>query len=1522
MKQHYLVFLAALGLTCVPAKMVAQQLQVISRSGKPITGGRFIKVDGVRKINLNANRSSAVDTLSNTRSNVPAPQSVQQRTAVQNTESQADSVVLYGFNQHANGSTALQQMAYRFHSAPSLQMEQLSNDSIAGSPSMVIYGAGKYYVFFTTETYDETTYMSVSDTKLKVYDARTLQLLKDDVDLGAIQPLVWGNGTYDASTGNLYFFAYNADYDRPLYTLDTNTFKLTEGVKPKHPLSGLACTPDGTLYGFNAWDSMALYTVDKTTGALTKIGGGDAKFGNNSLSSSLAYDAGSKSFYAVRMHNNFTTHLYKVDAATGASTLIADMPGNAFITGLHIAETALKAPAAPTHIKLNVPDGKLSGTLTFTAPTRTFDGTDALEGTLTACVTIDGDTAKYSVAPGAEFSAPVNLGNGPHSFTVQVGNSVGLSQERQFNYFAGVDVPGKAVNAQLSIDASTGKSTVKWQAPTATSAGGQLDASTVTYRVIRMPQNVVVAQNLKDTTFSETLGSERAHYYYNIVSLQGTAVGDTASTNKVLYGNVYEPPFTDTFGEEADMQGYTQVGTWIYDGAFGTQSIRHLAGSATDKLITPAIHFTTKRAYKLYFRAIGGSKVKVLLGNSATFTGNEQVIGEYTTPAVNWAAPIKPQMQLSSDAFDVPADGDYYLAFQTDGETFIDDIQVDTDAVASAPAAVGNFAVTAGSKGALQATISFTAPTKNFDGSAISQLSKVVIYDDEREQHVVKSFEQPNPGEQLSFTVDNLEAGNHTYTVRAFDAAGKGHVAKGTAYVGIDTPVVPATLALTAPAYDRARLSWPAATAKGVNGGYVDTNAVTYTVYRKNADTNEWDVLGKDITTPEFTDSTYNLPTGQQQAYVTYAVAASNATGTSEAISASIVVGTPYALPYSESFVENALTTLPWSQQQESGDFSSSDDAGWNTLGRTGAVHPYDEDGGLVKFTNPALEPMVANIMSPRVKMQDGAALTFFMYHGVEADPGDCELQIYASADDNAQAVKLATFDYNDGTTGWQRHVVSLDALKGADNFRFYLRGVAADASASIYVDHIVVDKFAANDLAVEQVAIPERVNEGADTTFTATVRNEGSTTADGYEVQLLRNAEVVDVLKGSKLEANAAAQYVFKVNAPLADAGKSYNYQVKVAYAADGKTSNNASAEAKVYVAGPVYPRVTTLQGSVSGKQVKLTWQSPEAQMTDAVTDGFEDYQEFIIDSIGDWKVVDGDKYETMYYDAPEVPHEFEPKAWWVWNSYDAGFHNTESVKAHSGKQQLAAFSACGTNDELDYIPYPNKDWLISPEITPGSNVSFWVSEATAKYGPETFQVLYSATTQDVKSFKAIGSGKVEYPGWIQYTYTLPDDARYFAILHNTRTNGQVMFLDDVTYTPLYGSTTDLSLTGYNVYRDGKLLAHTTDASYTDELPADGRQHVYSVSTVWAEGESMLGNEYTTQIADGIAATNSQLFSISSQLGELLIHTSRSLSVRVFTPSGKLVYSAPVNGNATVQLAAGAYLVKVGGSTVKTVVR
>lgn len=79
-----------------------------------------------------------------------------------------------------------------------------------------------------------------------------------------------------------------------------------------------------------------------------------------------------------------------------------------------------------------------------------------------------------------------------------------------------------------------------------------------------------------------------------------------------------------------------------------------------------------------------------------------------------------------------------------------------------------------------------------------------------------------------------------------------------------------------------------------------------------------------------------------------------------------------------------------------------------------------------------------------------------------------------------------------------------------------------------------------------------------------------------------------------------------------------------------------------------------------------------------------------------------------------------------------------------------------------------------------------------------------------------------------------------------------------------IYGAGA-LKLTGYNVYRNGKLLGTTKTPSFVDEAPAKG-DNVYTVTAVSSLGESSPSAPVTMQIATGIntvAGNNAQVVAV-----------------------------------------------------------
>jgi hypothetical protein len=119
-----------------------------------------------------------------------------------------------------------------------------------------------------------------------------------------------------------------------------------------------------------------------------------------------------------------------------------------------------------------------------------------------------------------------------------------------------------------------------------------------------------------------------------------------------------------------------------------------------------------------------------------------------------------------------------------------------------------------------------------------------------------------------------------------------------------------------------------------------------------------------------------------------------------------------------------------------------------------------------------------------------------------------------------------------------------------------------------------------------------------------------------------------------------------------------------------------------------------------------------------------------------------------------------------------------------------------------------------------------------------ERYEVLYSTTGSDTKSFQSLGTF-YSSADWTKVSYELPAGAKYFAIRNLGAQYSKYLFVDDINYAPAINRG-KLRLQGYNIYRDEKLIATVAAdaASYTDDkLP--GGKHTYDVTAVYNDGES-----------------------------------------------------------------------------------
>lgn len=176
----------------------------------------------------------------------------------------------------------------------------------------------------------------------------------------------------------------------------------------------------------------------------------------------------------------------------------------------------------------------------------------------------------------------------------------------------------------------------------------------------------------------------------------------------------------------------------------------------------------------------------------------------------------------------------------------------------------------------------------------------------------------------------------------------------------------------------------------------------------------------------------------------------------------------------------------------------------------------------------------------------------------------------------------------------------------------------------------------------------------------------------------------------------------------------------------------------------------------------------------------------------------------------------------------------------------------------------------------------------------------------------------------WEEYRIALPAGAKYFAI--RCVSDGCMAFmLDNITYTPAGAIVDEISLMGYNVYRDGVKLnaAPVGESSFDDADVENGNTYTYKVTAVYDKGESVYSNEVTVKY-EGASVDDvvSERVSIAAGEGCVIVSGAAGEHVRVFSASGVCVFDGVVRGTVRISLADGVYVVSAGERKAKVYVR
>lgn len=1404
------------------------------------------------------------------------------------------------------------------------------------------YADGKYYynsyVYTDEMGYTFSTFNTI-DLATGTVSRVTQSFLDGTFDLTQITHDL----SYDPVSGQIFAVAYIKETDdtglieyyRPaISTIDTYTGFVTPIAKaPGSGFIAIAVNNAGELYGITKGSQSTLYRINKATGESTAIGLTGL---NPEYVQSATFDPITDKLYWAETELNGTSALYEVNVSSGKAERICAFPNNEEFTGIYIPTPSIAgaAPAAVTAQGASFDGASLSGKINFTVPSETFNGLP-LSAPLTADVTIDGAPhATLDVTPGQNVSLDLTLTEGVHGFSVQISNAAGEGPRTGYSWYVGIDGPAAVGNLRLEANMA-GEPVISWTAPTIGRNGGYIDPAQLTYEVVRQPEAVTIATGIRTTTYTDNTSFKADNVYYIVTAYCGGRQGTEASTNEGLFGTGSELPVTYSFDSEDEFALCTVIdanndadyeyhqGYWFYSNEYSYTSLDnpcvvygyHWGDAADDWIFMPPYTAEQGKKYRVTFRMWtrgDEEKLSVTAGPTAQIADQTVVLAEKGYKHTN-------SDETFTAEFTATASGNYYVGFHCTSDKkkfylYVDDVTIDEVPDSNAPEAVTNLTVTPAPLGALAATIAFTAPTRTTGGATISSLERIDVYRG-NDNTVIHTFETPAAGATLSWTDNNAVQGFNIYRVVPVNASGAGEKAVETAYVGYDLPTAPSEVSLEE--YEgHPVLRW-IAPETGQNGGYINPDELIYRIIRSDNT-----IMSTRATGTEFVDM--SLDPAKQQYFIYYQIEPISAAGIGDyALSNHIVFGDPYEGDFFESFSDTALSTDPWILYNLKGKNQL-----WTILsqGYYPTCYPADYDYGLAAFCS--TDGSVGDegrLVSPKLRIDDMRVPTFSFafYH----NPDEYTLQGDAPYEDrlipevllpDGTYVALDQPIYVDDPrfmSSWYLYVYDLSEFKKYGYVQLSFHGIASYGN-DVYIDVVSLENNVEYDLTGYTFAGPSAIKVGKTAKYKVTLFNQGVKTAESYSVNLYRNGSLLQTIQSTKaLPSGEYASYEFAVPATIEEEGKTYTYNVRIEYELDEIPTNNVSENITTRILSPDVPEPRFVDGKASNdKEVTLTWGDADALH---VTDSFEDYAAFSISDIGDYTLVDGDGGYTYGFSDIYFDNTGDPMAYIIFNPIRLGISTLDEWKPRTGSQVLASF---GAYDETGKA-IPNNDWFISPEVHPGTEVSFWAKTPGWEYGKEQFELMYSTTDRSTTSFKSL-SGKVEVPfEWTQYSYTLPADAKYFAIRYVSE-DMFVIYIDDLSFNAVC-KLDGAELSGYRVYRDGRAISDTaTDIrTYKDTNVADGL-HTYAVSAMFGARESKQVPVSVLVGEDSLEDVYGEQISVYAQDGYIVIEGVEGLDVSVVNPAGMSIFASCGAPSYRVAVAKGVYVVRAGDKVQKLVVK
>lgn len=975
----------------------------------------------------------------------------------------------------------------------------------------------------------------------------------------------------------------------------------------------LAFDENGILYGIDKDSSF--YQINKKNGQrrlITKF-----KVHVSPYRQAATYDPSTKRIFWAAMNPDITSTLYEINPLNGEIIKLGNFKDDDEISLLNIVPVSEKKgqPASISNISTYFSGPSLTGKIRFTLPSKNVDG-QSLRKKISYVISSNQNKILDGYGnPGETIEQSITLPPQNNRLSlVAISNGI-YSEPSIQEIWVGYDEPEKIKN--LTITNNENNIILDWESPEKGTHGGFFDKEDIKYKIIRMPENKIVANKLSATTFKEVLNNEiLVPIYYQVYALNKEVQSESVKSKTLAVGKYKTTPFTETFDDENTFVLFNIIDinkdktTWELNKKDKcVDYFTNKDNKADDWLITPSLRLKKDTEYHLSFNVKGKySKYKELL---QVAIGQNLNIKEFKS--------ISDILEISNTTFnkvemvfDVKKNGDYQIGFHALSEPnkwvmSIDDINVIEGANFKAPDKVKHLKITPNKQGKCLAKIRFTTPSTDLLGNKISDIKSATI---KRDGKLVQTITNIRANHEYEINDIDAHNGINTYSIYVTNKYGNGRIETNEAFIGIDIPKGPKNIIAKDNFDGSFNLSWTVPEKTGKHDLFVDTQNILYNIY---AFTNKEDgmLIAKGINETSY--KVDNLPQISDQSFVVFQVKAETIGGEGDGSYSNLsMFGNNYTLPFKESFTEGIFDHLSWVVTKQG-------TSHWKTTKMVAA----DKDKGSVIFSGSKGESsrlssgkiyIDKNIKHPTLK---------FKYYALKTD-AMLEIEI---AKDGGNRTIIGTIDFNKETAlGWTEYKVDLSKYIGYHYNIISFNAKLMSSKQSIMIDQIFVYDYYPNDLGIT-LDIPSRLIAGKNFKANVTIENYGDNIMEESQLCVFIDNILTDKKSISPLNKEEIKTQKISARMPI-NKDKS-RVKIVLTNDQDENVSNNI-VEKEIILVKSNFPTIQDLTIKYNGIIPQLEWSVPIVEHHRTI-EKFESYDSFSIDDIGDWTLLDKDKAETF---------------------------------------------------------------------------------------------------------------------------------------------------------------------------------------------------------------------------------------------------------------------------------------------------